>query len=898
MWKRIFLGNLLIPFFLHASHNRGGEITYEHIGGLTYSITIKTCTDPGFGGNQNPDREELIIDFDLGTSYAVSDTFQRTSQQLVGQYKENEYTGTHTFSSPGLHTLSVEDPNRNAGIININSSDQIVFALKSVINISAFLGPNSSIQFDECPCPEIACVNKPYVYNPMGYDPDGDSLSYALVYPLGQGAMALANTVYSPPNLVPQNAGSSFGIDPLTGTVFWSNPQMQGEYNFTIKITEWRNGFEIGYVIRDVQLTVTSQCPNNPPSIVAIPDQCVNVDDTLNFVINGSDPNQDFLSISSSGLPFNLASNPATFAFVNGNGYANGVLNWRTTCSHIRQAPYLVNIQLTDNGNPTLSDFESFNIKVRPPELEGLNISAVGNAVSLTWNKPYCNNATGYSVYRKVGAVNSTLNCCDNPGIANNLGMTLIHQTANLNDTVYTDNNNLNIDQKYCYVVTAMYDYDQVESCPTDTVCVVIKNEIPILNNVSVVKTGVSDGIDSIVWYHPFDLDTTLYLPPYHYRVKNDSGQIIYQGAPSVLLQNLDTSFNFVTNTTDTNRFYSVGIYYNANGIDTLLGESEPASSVHLSTVPNDNQIELFWNFDTPWNNNKYYVYRSDSLNGFYTLLDSTFINYYLDSGLINQKEYCYFIQSVGTPSYASLNSPVRNLSQKVCDIPFDFTPPPPPDITTNSDSNTTININGRLVYQSLENCELGFNSFSWTNPNNFGSDDAVSYQLYFQPFLDSSFRLIHTFNSIFDTSYQHYYTYQDQISVAGCYYITALDSVPYNNESAPSDTICFDNCPLFELPNIFTPNRDGNNDAFQALLPIRYVSGIDLNLFNRWGDPVFKATSPLFTWDGIHQESQLPLPSGIYYYTCIVETLRLQGIVNQNLNGFTHLVRDFNNQD
>ena len=121
-----------------------------------------------------------------------------------------------------------------------------------------------------------------------------------------------------------------------------------------------------------------------------------------------------------------------------------------------------------------------------------------------------------------------------------------------------------------------------------------------------------------------------------------------------------------------------MGIYYNANGIDTLLGESEPASSVHLYTVPNDNQIELYWNFDTSWNNNKYYVYRSDSLNGFYSLLDSTFINYYLDSGLINQKEYCYFIQSVGTPSYASLNSPIVNLSQRVCDIPFDFTPPLP----------------------------------------------------------------------------------------------------------------------------------------------------------------------------------------------------------------------------
>ena len=98
---------------------------------------------------------------------------------------------------------------------------------------------------------------------------------------------------------------------------------------------------------------------------------------------------------------FNLPTNPATFAFVNGNGYANGVINWRTTCSHIRQTPYLVNIQLTDNGNPTLSDFESFNINVRPPEIEGLTISAVGNAVSLTWIKPICNNATGYRVYRK-----------------------------------------------------------------------------------------------------------------------------------------------------------------------------------------------------------------------------------------------------------------------------------------------------------------------------------------------------------------------------------------------------------------------------------------------------------------------------------------------------------------
>ena len=199
---------------------------------------------------------------------------------------------------------------------------------------------------------------------------------------------------------------------------------MQGEYNFTIKIKEWRNGFEVGYVIRDIQLSV-SAFSNNPPAIAPVPDKCVNVNDTLNFIIYGNDPNQDFLEISESGLPFNLPISPATFSFTNGNGYANAIVNWKTQCSHIQLAPYLINIQLTDDGTPSLSDFESFNIKVRPPKLDGLSINAVGNSVYLSWNKPICNNATGYKIYRKSGTSSTLVNCCDNPNITVNLGIHL-----------------------------------------------------------------------------------------------------------------------------------------------------------------------------------------------------------------------------------------------------------------------------------------------------------------------------------------------------------------------------------------------------------------------------------------------------------------------------------------
>ena len=55
---------LLIPIFIWGSHNRGGEITYTHIEGLTYEFTITTCTD--LGSVTGTDRPELFLDFDLG----------------------------------------------------------------------------------------------------------------------------------------------------------------------------------------------------------------------------------------------------------------------------------------------------------------------------------------------------------------------------------------------------------------------------------------------------------------------------------------------------------------------------------------------------------------------------------------------------------------------------------------------------------------------------------------------------------------------------------------------------------------------------------------------------------------------------------------------------------------
>ena len=49
-----------------------------------------------------------------------------------------------------------------------------------------------------------------------------------------------------------------------------------------------------------------------------------------------------------------------------------------------------------------------------------------------------------------------------------------------------------------------------------------------------------------------------------------------------------------------------------------------------------------------------------------------------------------------------------------------------------------------------------------------------------------------------------------------GCYALTAIDK--NLNESPLSNIVCIENCPYYELPNVFTPNNDCLNDFFRPL--------------------------------------------------------------------------------
>lgn len=863
---KIFLSFILIAMSIisGATHNRGGEITYIHISGNTYQFTITTCTKSSVAA----DREELEINFGDGTGI---DTVGRDTVISISTHaQKNLYIINHTFAGPGTYRVTMEDPNRNGGIVNIGgatNSDQFPFCIATEVVVSPFLGVNNSVIFNDCPCPEIACVNKRYCYNSQATDPDGDSLSYGLVPCLGFGCNPLSTPIVYQ---YPDNYGGTLSINPNSGTLCWVNPTQLGEYNIAILITEWRNGIRIGSVLRDVQITVDGACNNDPPVISTIIDTCVVAGDAVTFNVVATDVNPgDFINLKGTGAPFTSVSNPATFTSATGLSPISSTFNWNTNCSNIRKAKYSVYFEAKDNGTPSLSDYKQVNITVKAPAPVGLIATPLSGKVDVIWNATICSNSIGYKIYRKKGSVSTTTDCCSQTSPLD-LGYSLVGQTNSLLDTTYTDNSMFSVGEEYCYVVTAIFPIDY-ESCISNEYCVKLKKDVPIITHVTVNSTSSSLGVDSIVWAKASELDTiTNYPPPYLYKVYHKSGftganNLIFISPVYAQLHLSDTTYkhNFV-NTNDNANSYKVEMYH-ILGPDTLLiGGTNSASSIYLSTTPSDNMITLSWNEVIPWTNTNYEVYRSSSIGGIYSLIGNTSNQIYRDSNLTNGTTYCYKIKSIGSYSDPSIVSPLENYSQEVCDSPVDLTPPCPP------------------VLEVDNNCVDELNYLSWTNPNNYCSDDVTRYRIFYAPTAAGPYSEIDMKNDPTDTTLSH----NDFGSIAGCYYVTALDSIQYNNESLPSNIVCVDNCPIYFLPNVFTPNGDGTNDKFTPILPYKFIKSVDFIVYNRWGNIVFQTNDPMINWDGKDQESGKPVSDGVYFYSCRVYGLRLSGLEETRIKG------------
>lgn len=92
----------------------------------------------------------------------------------------------------------------------------------------------------------------------------------------------------------------------------------------------------------------------------------------------------------------------------------------------------------------------------------------------------------------------------------------------------------------------------------------------------------------------------------------------------------------------------------------------------------------------------------------------------------------------------------------------------------------------------------------------------------------------------------------------------TSTDSITvYVNKSDPGIG--------FALPSAFTPDDDGKNDCF-GVKTWGYVTGLDLKIFNRWGQLVYSSNDPAKCWNGTFKGSKQA--TGVYVYLVSAETI------------------------
>lgn len=77
-------------------------------------------------------------------------------------------------------------------------------------------------------------------------------------------------------------------------------------------------------------------------------------------------------------------------------------------------------------------------------------------------------------------------------------------------------------------------------------------------------------------------------------------------------------------------------------------------------------------------------------------------------------------------------------------------------------------------------------------------------------------------------------------------------------------DSVLVTVVPEVKVPSGFTPNGDGHNDTwildFASLFP-----GIEVQVFSRWGEPLFRSVGYAVPWDGKYDGKIVPM--GTYYY-------------------------------
>ncbi len=870
--KKIIL-LLLYSFCTFATHNRAGEITYKHLEGFTYEITITTYTKRTLA-----DRCELEILWGDGTKDKLprvngpySNYCNNMGVSVGRDIIKSIYKGKHTFGSASAYVLSVYDPNRNLGVLNIPNSVNEPFYIETILLVGgANLGTNSSPQLLNPPI-DIGCENIIYKTSLAAYDPDGDSLSYKLVNCKGANAREILTTY-----------NSAYNLDKVkvtkTGIIIWEKPNRTGLYNIAIEISEMRKDnatgkwVTLGKIVRDMQIDI-KECENKPPKLEVEDKYCIEAGHTLKFDVKATDPNNDRLDLEGMSEVF-LAKYNASFPKLEEKiPPLTQIFKWNTNCSYVRKNPYQITFKTIDNpptkyASQLLSDAKNILIKVIAPAPENLVVNITKNQkFKLSWSKPNCSsNAVGYKIYRRKHLGSITRDNCTTGKPEN---YEFIGTLDDINQLSYIDENKgrkFNQGTKYYYVIT-QYFKDNAESYPSNIASGRLPNSSPIITRISVLKTHKNQGEIELKWLAPKEYDKVKYPGPYAYKVIKQDASNTSKYNEIVTLQGISKDIYIHTdiNTLDSPHYYRIDFYDMSKGSMQLLGKGDISSSPFINLYPNNKKMNLELSQNVSWSFVGMEVYRKDSKSN-YVKIGNANQTSYVDFPLENGKEQCYKVKTFGKYSDENIPQILENYSQQRCDIPN----------TNQLECTPTLSVNS-------DYCQTGKYLLSWDVPSK-DCENIVGYQVYFSPDAKVKFKKIADIKGKENKQYILQNAYR-----IGRFKVQAISNY---DSSDMSNIVYIKSCIDYILPNVFTPDGDGVNDVYKSTI-INGIKDFKIRIYNRWGKTVYNTTDPEIKWNGIDKYTKKACVSGVYFYTCEFNRDTPEGLEYKIYKGYIHLYKD-----
>ena len=349
--KRILLlfSLVLMTLSTRATHLMGGDLVVQKDTAGVYQITLSLYRDILGIPLANPEYVDMYFWNSSTNSYQFSQTLYinyngALSTALLPNFPYGVEVGIYTYPLSGLpagkYRFVYYTCCRNGAIQNMSQPLNESMPLYTDLEVTS----GASNSTPGCLAMPVAYfpVNSPATYNPLPYDPDADSISWNLNTPIGNYTNTGGTPIFTPVvgfTAPPAAASGPFTMNAITGEITWT-PNATGNFVQSFEVKEFRNGVEIGSIIRDMQYVVIAPDTNShPPAFVTSSPFMTNTAEKykyiyytpgqpVSFTIGGNDQDAGTnLQLQSFGTVYQLPV-PATFTTSGSGTSISGTFQW------------------------------------------------------------------------------------------------------------------------------------------------------------------------------------------------------------------------------------------------------------------------------------------------------------------------------------------------------------------------------------------------------------------------------------------------------------------------------------------------------------------------------------------------------------------------------------------